>query len=72
MTCLPTGGTLVQNGAVNPIGFKTGTIFLNLTDATQPLALSSTQVPPHSILLSLQTKRGTYINLNGSIDKVTK
>jgi hypothetical protein len=72
MACLPTGGTLVQAGAVNSIGFRTGTIFLNLTDAMQQLTLSSTRIPPHSILLSLQTKRGTYINLNGSIDKVTK
>jgi hypothetical protein len=72
MICLPTSGTLVQNGAVNPIGFETGTIFLNLTGAAQQLTLSSTQIPAHSILLSLQTKRGTYINLKGSIDKVTK
>jgi len=72
MTCLPTSGTLVQNGAVNSIGFKTGTIFLNLTDSAQQLAHSSMRIAPRSILVSLQTKRGTYINLSGSIDKVTK
>ena len=72
MVCLPTGVTLVQSGEAKPLDLTTGTVYLNLTGDTQTLALSSQQLPPHSVLLSMSTKRGTYIALTGAIDSVTK
>ena len=72
LVCLPTSATLIQSGATNAIKLTTGTIYLNLTDDPQQLALSSAKVAPHSILLSLTTKRGTYVTLSGRIDKTVK
>lgn len=69
MSCLPTGVTLVQGGAVNPIKIASGTVYANLTGDPHRLALSTTTLPPHSILMSLKTQRGTYVSLNGTIDK---
>ncbi|HVA32625.1 MAG TPA: hypothetical protein VNG31_00665 [Candidatus Baltobacteraceae bacterium] len=70
--CLPTSVTLVQAGSAKPLDLATGTVYANRTDQPQPLALSSKRLPPHSILLSISTDRGTYISLSGTIDKVTK
>jgi hypothetical protein len=72
LACLPTGTTLVQGGSVSPIKLASGTVYANLTDEPHNLAMSSTQLPAHSILMALKTRRGTYINLSGTIDKVTK
>ncbi|MGZ3509915.1 MAG: hypothetical protein ACXVAC_16165 [Vulcanimicrobiaceae bacterium] len=72
LTCFATSATLIQAGQTNPLDLKTGTVYLNSTDAPQPLVLSTAKVPAHSILLSLTTYRGTYVNLNGRIDKVVK
>jgi hypothetical protein len=72
MICFATGATLVQAGATRPLDFTTGTLYINSTDDPQQLALSSTKVPAHSILLSFTTERGTYVSLNGRIDKVVK
>jgi len=72
MVCLPTSATLVQSGETSPLDFKSGTIYVNDTDDTQQMALSTTKVAPHSIVLSLSTKRGTYVSIIGRIDKVVK
>lgn len=72
LVCFVTSATLVQAGKVSPLDFKIGTLYVNLTDAPQPLALSTKKVAPESVLLSFTTKRGTYVNLNGRIDKVVK
>ena len=72
MVCLPTSATLVQSGQTSPLDFRKGTIYVNSTDDPQQLALSTTKVAPHSILLSFTTKRGTYVSLVGRIDKVVK
>ena len=68
MRCFPTGITWKQNGESHPLDLQRGTIYLNQTASSQPLPLSSTQVPANSIVMSLQTKRGTYINVTGTID----
>jgi hypothetical protein len=47
-------------------------VYVNLTGAKQQLPLSSTQLPPQGILLSLRTKIGTIVNLSGEIDQVAK
>jgi hypothetical protein len=70
--CLPTSVTLVQSGSTNAVDLSSGTIYANMTDDAQQLPLSSQHLGPHSILLSITTKKGTTINLSGTIDKVTK
>jgi hypothetical protein len=72
MVCFATHATLVQSGAVSPLDFKTGTLYVNTTDDWQQLTLSTTKVAPHGIMLSFTTKRGTYVSLNGTFDKVVK
>jgi hypothetical protein len=72
MVCLATGATLIQAGETSPLDFKHGTVYLNDTDDYQSLVLSTTKVAPHSLLVSFTTKRGTYLSLNGRIDKVVK
>ena len=72
MRCLPYSMTLDQGGGSHPLDFQRGTVYLNLTDDKQPLAYSSKQLPPHSIMLSLTTKVGTIVDITGSIDKETK
>lgn len=72
LVCLPTSATLVQAGATSPLDFRKGTVYVNDTDDPQQLTLSTTKVAPHSIVLSFTTKRGTYVSLTGTIDKVVK
>jgi hypothetical protein len=72
MRCYATNATLVQSGETSPLDFQRGTVYINDTDSYQPLVMSTTKVPPHSIMLSFTTKRGTTVALNGSIDKVVK
>ena len=72
LVCLPTSATLVQSGETSPLDFKHGTLYVNSTDDSQQLTASTQKVDPHSILLSFTTKRGTYVNLSGRIDKVVK
>lgn len=69
MSCLPTGITLVQSGAVNPIKLLSGTVYVNLTGDPHRLALSTTTLPPHSVMMALKTRKGTYVSLSGTIDK---
>ncbi len=70
--CLPTGATLVQGGSVNPINIVRGTVYANLTDEMHQLSLSTMQMAAHSIMMAIKTKRGTYVTLSGTIDKVKK
>jgi hypothetical protein len=72
LVCLPTSVTLVQNGSTEVVDLSNGTVYANMTDQPQQLSLSTQHLPPHSILLSITTKKGTSINLSGTIDKVTK
>jgi hypothetical protein len=72
MVCFPTGVTLIQGGEAKPLSITTGTVYLNLTDSTQQLVLSTTKVPPKSVLISFSTKRGTFVSVVGRIDKVVK
>ena len=72
MVCLLTSATLIQSNETTPLDFKSGTCYLNLTDDYLPLDLSTAKVPPHSILLTFTTDKGTWVTLNGRIDKVVK
>jgi hypothetical protein len=70
--CYVTGVTLVQAGQSTALDLKRGTIYFNSTDQPQPLSRSTTKVPPHSLMLSVTTERGTYIGLTGRMDEVVK
>lgn len=72
LVCLPTGATLVQGGSVNPIHITQGTVYANLTDATQQLSLSTMHLPANSIMMALTTRKGTFVTVSGTIDKVKK
>ena len=66
--CLPPRFLLRQDGSDRPINLESGTVYLNLTNRTQQLPLSSQRLSPRSILLSVHTQRGTSINVKGTID----
>ena len=56
--------------STNPL--KSGTVWVNPSSTTQQLTLSSTQLPPRGVLLSIQTKAGTYVSLTGVVDRIQK
>lgn len=72
LVCFPTSMTLIQGGKTEALDLKTGTLYFNSTDDPQPLNMTSAKVPPHSMILSLSTNRGTYASMNGKIDQVVK
>jgi hypothetical protein len=72
IVCLPTTAALVQGGSSHALDLKTGTIYLNYTNAEQPLSHTSTRIPGNSILLALSMNNGTYINVRGRIDELVK
>ena len=72
LVCLPTSVVLVQGGQSNSIDLKIGTVYVNDTDAAQPLVLSSSKVPAHSVMVSFTTKHGSYVSLSGRIDGVVR
>ncbi|HEY6327280.1 MAG TPA: hypothetical protein VIW73_12290 [Candidatus Cybelea sp.] len=72
LVCFVTSATLVQSGKTTPLDFRSGTVYVNMTDQPQSLARSTMKVPAKGIVSSFTTTRGTYVNLVGSIDKVVK
>jgi hypothetical protein len=70
--CLPTAVTLVQPDGTHALDLRSGTLYANTTSSPQKLPFSSTQIPPQGVIMSLQTRKGTFINLTGTIDKVVK
>ena len=70
--CFPSAFSLLKQGVTHAIPVAWGTVYLNLTDATQPLPLSSKDLPAQSLLVLVRTERGTYISVRGTIDKVTQ
>jgi hypothetical protein len=70
--CYAYGGELHQEGKVLQFNLKSGTAWLNPTDLKQPLPHSGTQLPPHGILMAVETKAGTYASLVGAVDEATK
>ncbi len=62
----------MQEGKSNALDLKSGTIYLNYTNAEQPMSNSSAKLPANSILLALATKNGTFINVRGRIDQLIK
>lgn len=72
IVCLPIAAALVQEGESNALNLKTGTIYLNYSDAAQPLSFSSAKLPAHSIMLALTLRDGTFIDVRGRIDEVVE
>ena len=70
--CLPYDATLNQNGQTLHIYLKSGTVWVNPTKSPQSLTYSSAQLGPHGVLVSLNTKAGTYVSLTGTIDEIQK
>ncbi|MGB6986481.1 MAG: hypothetical protein WBD74_10960 [Candidatus Aquilonibacter sp.] len=68
LRCLPTSFQLVQTGKTKTIPLINGLVYVNLTDAPQQMSLSSQQMQPHHLMLTLHTLRGTYITVRGRID----
>jgi hypothetical protein len=72
IVCLPVTAALVQEGESTALNLKTGTIYLNYTDNAQPLSFSSAKIPADSVLVSLNLRNGTYINVRGKIDELIR
>jgi hypothetical protein len=72
LVCFATSATLIQGGETNPLDLRNGTIYVNSGGTAAQMALSTIKVPPHSVVLSFSTNRGTYVSLRGRIDKVVQ
>jgi hypothetical protein len=70
--CVPYDATLDQNGKFTHIPLQTGTVWLNPSNAAQQLSHSSTRLPSHGVLMSIRTKKGTFVSLTGTIDEARK
>jgi hypothetical protein len=70
--CTPSRVSLQQGASTRPINIKSGSIYLNPTNHTVTMPLSTTQLPPHSILLTIRTKIDTYISMSGQIDGLVR
>ena len=70
--CIPYEATLMQNGESHRVMLKSGTAWFNPTTSKQTLSYSSTQIPPHGVILSVQTKAGTYLSLTGTVDQMVR
>ncbi len=70
--CYPYAATLEQGGTARPITVVNATVWLNPSGESQQLPRSSMHLPPRGVLLSLQTKAGTYVSLSGTADELKK
>lgn len=70
--CLPYDATLLQYGGKVHIALRSGTVWLNPTQSSQPLTHSSAKLPPRGVLLLVTTKAGTIVSLTGRVDEVVK
>jgi hypothetical protein len=73
LKCLPYDATLYQNGGKFHIALKPGgTVWLNPTSSKQPLPHSGAGLAAHGVLMSITSKKGTYVSLTGTIDEIRK
>jgi len=70
--CFPYDATLDQGGKMTHIALQSGTVWANPTTTKLQLPQSSTQLPPHGVMLSMRTKAGTYVSLTGTADEIKK
>jgi hypothetical protein len=69
---LPYDATLEQNGSEARIPLANGTAWFNPTGTSQQLSLSSQSIPSHGVVMTIETKSGTYVSLNGIVDEIKK
>jgi hypothetical protein len=72
LQCFAYDATLFQNGRSMHIPLKYGMVYFNPSKTTQTLNHSSTQLPYHGILMSAESRRGTYVSLTGVVDGALK
>lgn len=70
--CYPLKVSLEQGGVTKPLDLKHGTIYVNTSGTAQQMPLSSQQLPPNGILLSLTTDIGTYVTMTGKVDGIVR
>jgi hypothetical protein len=68
--CLPYSVTLTQGGKMHKIAISHGTVFLNVTNESHYLALSSDMLAPRTVLVLFKTAHGTYVTVKGTLDEV--
>jgi hypothetical protein len=69
MRCLPYKTTLRQFGESHDIAVEHGTVYLNLTQSEHRLPHSADKLGPLQVLVLLHTMRGTYVSVQGSLDR---
>ena len=70
--CLPYDATLYQHGGKYHIFLKSGTVWLNPTSTLQSLSLTTAHLQPHGVMMSVTTKKGTYVSLTGTVDELER
>ena len=70
--CYPYDATLHQHGESQQIALASGTVWVNPGSSVEQLSHSTTQLPPRGVLMTVQTKAGTYVSLTGVVDEVKK
>ena len=68
--CLPYDATLFQSGETVHIPLASGTVWLNPSSVYQPMSHTSSQIPPHGVILAVRTRRGTELTMSGTVDEV--
>ncbi len=58
--CLPYDATLFQNGAKLHIPLASGTVWLNPSQAYQPMSHSSTSIPPRGVVLAVRANAARH------------
>lgn len=66
--CYPYSAVLYQHGQRREVHIDRGTAWLNPSANAAQLPRSSTQIPPHGVVMSILTKAGTYVSLTGTVD----
>jgi len=66
--CLPYMTTLHQHGKTHEIELEHGTVYVNLSGATQTMRHSSDVLAPHEVVVLLHTIRGTIVSVKGTLD----
>ncbi len=70
--CTPLRISLERGGTTRTLNTAGGTIYINPTNSMQTLSHSSTQLPPHGILLTAGMKNNTYVTVSGQIDSLVR
>jgi hypothetical protein len=67
MRCLPEKVVLKQNGT-QQLDFDRGIVYYNPTSSPQSLTFSSQRLKPGGVLATLESPKGTFVSITGTID----